>query len=163
MSEQGYHWIESKMITDESREGAGFINKISADGGAVRVVWSHTIGGEKEGVFHPDGWESGITYAVGRDDNHYLQLWDEKPRQHGEIMILCNIFTPQQGEGYPMEPHRTFLYSGSDDETIRVWDLESHTCVSVIKTNHDNKVSDLVCTDSGRLVSASQDCTIKIW
>ena len=31
-----------------------------------------------------------------------------------------------------MEPHRNFLYSGSDDETIRVWDLESHSCVSVI-------------------------------
>jgi len=163
ITEEGYHWMEKKMITDESKGQPGYICKIAADGKAVRVVWQHTIGGEKEGVFHPDGWESGVTYAVGRLDCYYLQIWDEKPRQHGELMIFCNVFTPVKGEGYPMEPHRTFLYSGSDDETIRVWDLESHTCVSVIDTKHDNKVSDLCMTDSGRLVSASQDASIKIW
>ena len=60
MSEEGIHWLEHKQITDESKGGAGFISKVSADGGAVRVVWQHTIGGEKGGVFHPDGWESGM-------------------------------------------------------------------------------------------------------
>jgi WD40 repeat protein len=45
----------------------------------------------------------------------------------------------------------------------RVWDLESHTCVSVIKTKHANKVSALAISEAGRLVSASQDSSIKLW
>jgi hypothetical protein len=163
ISEDGYDWMEKKQMTDESRGGPGYINKIAADGAAVRVVWQHTIGADKDGVFHPDGWESGVTYAVGRAEKYYLQMWDEKPRQHGQLMLYCNVYTPRQGQGYPVEPHRTFLYSGSDDETIRVWDLESHCCVALMKTEHTNKISDLIMTQSGRLVSASQDSSIKIW
>ena len=146
------------------------------------MVWQHTIGAEKDGVFHPDGWESTVsepdfklrllvclscqlvqvlavlpvlivpwitarpslpysdseqtsafvdsrlaevhvgvivraclrfftqvTYAVGRGDNYYLKLWDEKPHQHGQIMVFCNVYTPRAGEDYPMEPHRYCL------------------------------------------------------
>ena len=76
MSEEGIHWLEHKQITDESKGGAGFISKVSADGGAVRVVWQHTIGGEKGGVFHPDGWESGMPrhfkLYVSQRQHHFL-------------------------------------------------------------------------------------------
>lgn len=92
-----------------------------------------------------------------------MQVWDERPRQHGEVMVFCNVYTAEKGEDYPLEPHRTFLYSGSDDETVRVWDLESHTCVSVIETRHLNKVSDICLTPAGRLITASQDTSIKLW
>ena len=184
MSEDGYAWIENKNIADESRGGFGYISKITADGGAVRVVWSVTIGCEKNGALHADGWESNVTYGCGRNNNYVLQLWDDRPRQHGEVMIFCNVNTARAGDNYPLEvlsllallvqkckhshltarqPHRTFLYSGSDDETLRIWDLENHSCVSVITTNHSNKVSDIAMTESGRLVSGSQDCSIKVW
>ena len=58
---------------------------------------------------------------------------------------------------------RHYLVSGSDDETCRVWDLHSHSCVSVLEGQHSNKISALAFTESNRLVSASQDTTVKVW
>ena len=59
--------------------------------------------------------------------------------------------------------HRHYLVSGSDDETCRVWDLYSHTCACVLEGHHTNKVSALAVTKSNRLVTGSQDTTVKVW
>lgn len=53
------------------------------------------------------------------------------------------------------------LYSGSMDNTIRVWEMSSVQCVQTLE-GHTNVVMDLLCWDSF-LLSCSLDGTVKIW
>ena len=54
-----------------------------------------------------------------------------------------------------------YLASGSEDLTIRIWDLESD---NIPIANHKSAITALKISSGGRfLVSASQDLTIKLW
>ncbi|KAJ8492946.1 hypothetical protein OPV22_014667 [Ensete ventricosum] len=53
------------------------------------------------------------------------------------------------------------LYSGSVDETIRVWDLETLECIHSLE-GHTSVVTSVFCWDD-YLLSCSLDCTIKVW
>ncbi|KAJ1492979.1 hypothetical protein T484DRAFT_1769419, partial [Baffinella frigidus] len=156
LSEEGKAWQAGRNLVDESKGMGGFISRLSLDGNAGRVVWqaeldvllssqpemrsrNSSIGAEKNGVVHPDGWESPVTYAIGRGDNYFLQMFDERPRQHGELFLFCHVGRAVAAEHLPLEPHRYLLFSGSDDECIRVWDLHSHTAISEMCGEHTNK------------------------
>ncbi len=54
------------------------------------------------------------------------------------------------------------LASGSDDHTIKVWDLASKACVQTL-SGHTDWVSSLAVLPSGQLVSGSGDKKIKLW
>ncbi len=51
--------------------------------------------------------------------------------------------------------------SGSDDGTIKIWDLETFTCIKTLE-GHSRPVTSLAISD-GRLISAFYNGTIKIW
>jgi WD40 repeat protein len=55
------------------------------------------------------------------------------------------------------------LFSGSSDNTIKIWDLSgsTNTCTATFK-GHTGRVCSLALTDT-TLFSASSDCTILIW
>ena len=55
------------------------------------------------------------------------------------------------------------LFSGSDDSTIKVWDVATGACVQTLE-GHENSVSSVcVSADGSRLFSGSHDDTIKVW
>uniref|UniRef100_A0A7S4V1J5 C2 domain-containing protein n=1 Tax=Guillardia theta TaxID=55529 RepID=A0A7S4V1J5_GUITH len=163
VSSEGQEWLKRRDNVDESKGGPGVITRVSQDKQACRVKWDTSIGRTRKGEQFPDGWECAVTYSAGKGGSYHLQVLDDKENDHGEVLMFCNTFIPVCGENFVLEPHRHFLASGSDDETIRLWDLYSHTCIAVIDTNHENKVSRLCFTSSGRLLSASQDSSIKLW
>jgi len=53
------------------------------------------------------------------------------------------------------------LISGSRDKDIRVWNLETGECISVLK-GHTGGVLDVTATEN-HIISCSEDTTIKIW
>ncbi|KAK7292576.1 hypothetical protein RJT34_15427 [Clitoria ternatea] len=53
------------------------------------------------------------------------------------------------------------LYSGSMDQSIKVWDLDTLECKMTLK-EHTDVVTSLICWDD-YLLSSSFDCTIKVW
>jgi len=55
----------------------------------------------------------------------------------------------------------TRLYSGSLDNTIRVWDLKTLQCVQTL-SEHKAAVTSVLCWDQ-KLLSCSLDKTIKVW
>lgn len=60
-------------------------------------------------------------------------------------------------------PKRNVLISGSDDRTVRVWDLKSMEELCVLR-GHDDKIWDLAVTADGETIySASGDYTIRRW
>ncbi|KAI0090929.1 WD40-repeat-containing domain protein [Irpex rosettiformis] len=58
----------------------------------------------------------------------------------------------------------TQLVSGSDDGSIRVWDIESGELTYMPATKHDSPVSSLVLTSDGkRVISGGRDSSVKLW
>ncbi|XVF16791.1 hypothetical protein REPUB_Repub10bG0062700 [Reevesia pubescens] len=53
------------------------------------------------------------------------------------------------------------LFSGSVDQTIRVWDIDTLHCIKTLNGHSDAVMSLLHC--NGCLFSCSLDCTIKVW
>ena len=54
------------------------------------------------------------------------------------------------------------LVSGSEDKTIKIWDLESGNCIKTLQ-GHTNIVRCIKLLPSGELVSSSDDNTINVW
>ncbi|KAL5056027.1 hypothetical protein RYX36_036709, partial [Vicia faba] len=53
------------------------------------------------------------------------------------------------------------LYSGSKDQSIKVWDLDTFECKMTLNA-HTDEVTSLICWDNF-LLSGSSDSTIKVW
>ncbi|KAJ6036021.1 hypothetical protein N7540_000300 [Penicillium herquei] len=55
------------------------------------------------------------------------------------------------------------LASGSDDDTIRIWDPVTGQCISTLKGHGDRVTSIAWSPDGSQLASGSHDKTVKIW
>jgi WD40 repeat protein len=57
----------------------------------------------------------------------------------------------------------TLVISGSDDNTVRIWDTSSGACLKMLK-GHSSSVSSVAFSHDGTLViSGSDDNTVRIW
>ena len=54
-----------------------------------------------------------------------------------------------------------YVFSGSDDSTVRVWSAVDYSCVSVFEGHGDNVR--VLTADSRYLYSGSWDKTIRVW
>jgi WD40 repeat protein len=56
-----------------------------------------------------------------------------------------------------------WLYSGSGDDTIKVWRIADYTCVATLIDHTDAVTTVVLSADNRWLYSGSYDQTIKIW
>jgi WD40 repeat protein len=127
-----------------------------------------------------NGWKSAEPYPVATIDYHGLQskirlsangrylafgskgdlvLFDVRNQKVARIIldahkqcILTTCFSPDG----------TQLFSGSEDGSIKQWDVETSTLASVMP-HHCGPVSDLCMDTSDDIYSASHDFMIRIW
>ncbi|MDD2737065.1 MAG: DUF4062 domain-containing protein [Desulfuromonadaceae bacterium] len=60
-------------------------------------------------------------------------------------------------------PNGRWAVSGSDDDALRVWDLERGTCLHVLE-GHNSGIRCVSMTPDGRrAVSGSHDCDLRVW
>ena len=60
-------------------------------------------------------------------------------------------------------PCQGFLVSGGDDQTLRIWSLETKKLISTL-TGHQDKVTAVAVHPDGEIIaSGSEDKTVKIW
>jgi WD40 repeat protein len=117
-------------------------------------------------------------------DDKILKIWnkeDETPvrrarmlaRLHQSFPLLKRVTIDQQGVLKTFKGHdnsvRCVTYlpggkvvSGSNDDTLKVWDIQIGQCISTLK-GHSSFVSCITYLPSGEVVSGSRDGTMKVW
>jgi WD40 repeat protein len=55
------------------------------------------------------------------------------------------------------------IYSGSNDNTIRVWNLENGECVQTLAGHSDGVTCMSLSSDGKSIYSGSNDTTIRVW
>ncbi|MDX2098977.1 MAG: NB-ARC domain-containing protein [Leptolyngbyaceae cyanobacterium bins.59] len=120
-------------------------------------------GGVQTLAFSPDG----NLLASGSHDQT-IRVWDVSSGQclktlRGHTHRVLSIAFSPEGQR---------LISGSHDQTIRVWDISPHLrgtlnlkgdCLKVLQEHTNRVLCVKFCTDGQRLLSASQDGTIRVW
>jgi WD40 repeat protein len=60
-------------------------------------------------------------------------------------------------------PNGRYVISGSDDKTLKVWDLESYKEIAILPGHEDVVHTVAITMDGHRAVSGSDDKTLKVW
>ncbi|XP_013417562.1 E3 ubiquitin-protein ligase TRAF7-like [Lingula anatina] len=79
-----------------------------------------------------------------------------------QIFKCKGTFVGHQGPVWCLTVHGDYLFSGSSDKTIKVWDTATnYKCLKTLE-GHTGIVLALCCYGN-KLYSGSQDCTITVW
>src|SRR5882762_5170384 len=95
-------------------------------------------------------WRSGIVVKEGRESR-----WSTCARvlEGHTDRCLCVAFSPD-GEQ---------LVSGSDDDTVRLWNMQTGAVLRVMKGHHGKVISVAYSPDGTFVASGSWDNTVRIW
>lgn len=135
-------------------------------------------------LFSPDGKLLALTSGADitmatvspLEASYTLPKPENKPDESQEKEVPAQDEEPTEGTPSPEElghsdnidwldfsPDSRFLVSGSDDDTARIWDLETHLTVAVLEhhTFYVNSVS--FSSDGTHVAAGSSDGTTAIW
>ena len=91
-----------------------------------------------------------------------VDLHHPRPKLPGSLMQSTNGHSSSVNT-VSGSPDSQRLVSGSDDQTLKVWDAASGACLLTLKGHEDGVLSCGWSPDGQRLVSGSSDQTLKVW
>src|SRR5579884_915445 len=86
-----------------------------------------------------------------------ITIWDVASAQ-----LLAQLPQPSWVTSMAFAPDNHFLATGHDDGLVRIWDPGSHELVRT-HAGHDGAISALAWHADGRLASAAEDRSIRLW
>ncbi|MCO5549016.1 hypothetical protein L7F22_002482 [Adiantum nelumboides] len=92
-----------------------------------------------------------------------VKLWDIGQSRAEPIVELPETLVKSSVYALSTNPAGTVIAGGSPEKIVRVWDPRSRQQVSQLVGHTDNVRSVVVSHDGRHLLSASSDCTIRLW
>ncbi|KAM6476127.1 hypothetical protein HDV62DRAFT_384573 [Trichoderma sp. SZMC 28011] len=152
-----YHSISSIVFSPDGQQLAsglpcGAINVWEIKESSIYLQTSKKFAGGVHSVTFSRNGRLAFSLSDGE-----VGIWDMKStclRFEGhKKSVLSVVFSP----------NNQLLASGSSDETIKVWDINSGACLQTLE-GHDKPINSVIFCPSGhRLISASSDSTIRVW
>ncbi|MBW4518708.1 MAG: hypothetical protein KME16_03115 [Scytolyngbya sp. HA4215-MV1] len=138
------------------------------DGSCLNVLQGHTSG-VRAIAFSPDG-----QFLISGGDDQEIRLWDVQTGHclqtfQGHTGWVWSVaFAPQRDANSPVglassKGKRQWFASGSEDKTVRLWDVQTGQCIKKLQGHRGWVSSVSFSADGQRLISGSQDETIKLW
>ncbi len=91
---------------------------------------------------------------------HKLKHTEERKVQSPELKIFRGH--TNHVNVVAVTPNGRRIVSGSWDETLKVWEMDSWQCVATLE-GHTNFTRGVAVTSDGRIISGSRDRTIRVW
>src|SRR5436309_3330398 len=87
------------------------------------------------------------------------------PEQIEPMAVVERALTGHEGwvGSVVVSPDGTWVASGSADETVKVWDLETGACRATLEGHTDLVSSVAITPDGKRILSASADKSVRAW
>lgn len=89
-----------------------------------------------------------------------------KPPEQGEpLAVLERKFTGPKGwvNSVAVSPDGTWAASGSDDRTVKIWDLETGQCRATLEGHTSDVRSVAITPDGKRILSGSNNASVRVW
>ncbi len=101
-----------------------------------------------------------------RSNNITIKL-PTKSNRTDKTKFSEKTFSPEGHEGsvndVSITPNEKYVVSGSDDCTVRIWDIETGENIKILRGHKDHITSVAVLPNGKRVVSGSKDRTLCIW
>ncbi|KAJ9680619.1 hypothetical protein PVL29_019821 [Vitis rotundifolia] len=124
----------------------------------LKTETQYSIDGPVGQVYALEATTEDVLFAGMEDGSIFTWKYDPKT----DSFPLITIFKGHTASVLSLQVGCKSLYSGSMDNTIRRWDLDTLTCSQTL-LGHSAAVTSLVLSGDGCLLSCSLDQTIKIW
>jgi WD40 repeat protein len=115
---------------------------------------------------------AGTILATGSSDRT-IQLWaradadrlDATPAPERLLFQASKILKGHNDRvgSIVFSPDGSTLASGSDDHTVRIWDIKSEQCLEILREHTSRVWSVAFSTDGQMLASGSDDQTVRLW
>ncbi|GAB1543678.1 NB-ARC domain-containing protein [Scytonema sp. NUACC21] len=132
-------------------------------GRCLRVLQEHE-GHVFSVCFSPDGQAIASSSA-----DQTIKFWAVNTGQCFQTLqghtywVLCIAFSPIPSVPTLVRAVGGILASGSADQTVRLWDVETGQCLKILQGHNNHVLSVSFSPDGQTLASASADQTVKLW